>query len=199
MEEKITSQKAEQIMDINEEARGVTIKAKMEYILDKKGREGLEKIEKRLEELGFPLKYEEVNPMKFYPVGYESLVLLLSREVFGLSDEEIRGMGFFVSRTNLLIRMFMKYLSSVDLMASSANRMWKKYYTVGEISDIEFDEDKGYAILRIKDYNLPPLHCIFLSGYFISIIQLMVKKNVTCEEKKCVHRGDEYHEFFLEW
>ncbi|GAI52915.1 unnamed protein product, partial [marine sediment metagenome] len=31
------------------------------------------------------------------------------------------------------------------------------------------------------------------------IIQMIVGSKVTSEETKCVHRGDEYHEFLLKW
>ena len=199
MEQIISKEKAREIMGIKEEARGITIKGKMEFILEKKGKDGLKKLEERFKELGFPLRYKEIKNMGFYPIGYETLVLLLSKEIFNLSEKDIIEMGIFVSRINLLIRMFIRYMYSFDLMAKNASTMWQKYYTVGDIETVEYDSDKKYAILKLKNYCLHPIHCQFLKGYFLSVVSLMVKAKVSCEETKCVHRGDEYHEFLLKW
>lgn len=199
MKKEISKEKAREIMDVKEEARGITIKGKMEFILEKKGKDGLNKLEEKFKELGFPLKYKEIKNMGFYPIGYETLVLLLSEEIFNLREKDIIEMGIFVSRINLLIRMFIKYMYSFDLMAKNASTMWQKYYTIGTIETVEYDSNKKYAILRLKNYSLHPIHCQFLKGYFLSIVSLMVKAKVSCEETKCTFRGDKYHEFLLKW
>jgi len=201
MDQKITKETAKELMKIKGEVRGVTFKTDIEYILKEKGQEGLRKIEKELEKLGVSIKYKEMNTMTFYPVGFRALSLLVIKKVFNFSDEKIKEMGFFATKVSLIIKLFTRYFLSLQrVFFREAPRIWKKHWTVGELIPVELNEEKRYAIIRLKNFDLHPVYCRYLSGYFCGVLNLIVKSTtITSEETKCTFLGDEYHEYLLKW
>lgn len=59
MEEIISREIAKELMGIEGKVRGAVFKADVDFITKEKGREGLKKIEERMESLGYIFKYDE--------------------------------------------------------------------------------------------------------------------------------------------
>jgi len=156
-------------------------------------------LEAKMAELGCPIKYKELKPMKFYPLGIEALTLILIKKLFGFDEKKFEEMGRFNSQTSLIIRLFLKYFGSLKMLAKQAPTMWKNYYSLGSLEVTEVNEKERYVILKIKNFKLHPLHCLTHRAYFANIVKMVVKKPVVCEETKCPFRGDDYHEFVLRW
>lgn len=199
MNQEITKEEFKKLINIKGKVRGTALKTEADFIIKEEGEEGLKKLEEAIGALGYPIKYKKVKTMDFYPIGLVALTLLGSKRIFGFSNEKFEEMGAFESKISLLIRIFMKYFVSIDRAAKEVANMWKKYNTVGELEAVEYDKNKRYIILRLKDFDFHPLHCLTLKGYFSSILKMIVSEEVVCEETKCVHRGDDYHEFLLQW
>ena len=199
IEEKISKKETEEIMEEKGEVRGITIKGKMEFIKNTRGEEGLQEVESFLLNVGHPIKYEEIRINDFYPVGYETLVLLIGKRILGFNEEKIAEMGRFVSKLSPIVRLFMKYFFSMDLMARESPKLWRRYYTMGDLKTTKLDKKNGVAILQIDNYKLHPVHCTFLRGYFASTIQMIVKQKTTCQETQCSFKGGKNHEFRIEW
>ncbi len=199
MEKIITKELVEKIMKTEGETRAISIKGDLEFILYKKGEEGLKKIEDELEKFGYPIKYKSLEDMSFYPVGLEALVFLASEKFFNFGEEDFIEMGKFNSKVSLIVRLFMKYFVSLDSMAKEAPKFWRKYYTNGNLSIVEFNKEKKYAIAKIENFELCPSHCYTLKGYFLSVVKMILGRPISCEETKCTFRGDKYHEFKITW
>ena len=137
--------------------------------------------------------------MVFYPLGLEGLTLLIIKRLFNFNDETIKEMAVRQAKTSILIRLFTKSFLSVKKAAVLVPKMWRTIYTVGEAEVGEINEEEKYAVLIIKDFLIIPIYCLYLIGYFSSILQLIVGNKVTCKETKCPFKGDEYHEFVLKW
>lgn len=191
----------DKLMEIKGEARGVVLKTDEEYILKERGRKGLEELEKRLEELGHPIKYNQIKTMDFYPVGLRVLSLLAVKEVFNFNDEEIRKMGTFATKVSLIIKLFMKYfLSMRRVVMKESPKMWSKHWTVGKLVPIRLDEKQKYAVIRVEGFDLHPIYCTYLEGYFAGIVEMLVKESkIDSQETKCALKGDPYHEFTVKW
>jgi len=198
-EREITKEEAEKYMALEGETRGFSISGDAEFVLKEKGEEGLKKLEAKMAELGYPIKYKELKPMKFYPLGIEALTLILIKKLFGFDEKKFEEMGKFNSQTSLIIRLFLKYFGSLKMLAKQAPTMWKNYYSSGNLEVTEVNKKERYVILKIKNFKLHPLHCLAHKGYFANIVKMVVKKPVVCEETKCPFRGDDYHEFVLRW
>ena len=201
MNQEITKETVQKLMEIKGEVRGVTFKTDIEYILKEKGQEGLKKVEEELEKVGAPIKYKEINTMIFYPVGLRALSILVIKKVFNFSNDKIKEMGFFATKISLIIKLFTRYFLSLQrVFFKEAPRIWKKHWTIGELIPVELNEKKKYAIIRLKDFDLHPLYCQYLGGYFCGVLKLIIKTaEITSEETKCTFLGDEYHEYLIKW
>lgn len=198
-EEIITKEIAKDLMKIRGEVRGATLKADGEYVLQAKGEEGLRRLEKEMVRLGYPLEYKRVKAVTFYPIGLRAISLAAIKKVFNLNDKDFCNIGIFESKLSLIMRMFMKYFFSIDLMLTKVSEMWRKYYAVGDMKVVDYEKDKRRGTLRIENFYLHPLHCRTLEGFISSIIKMIVNSDVSCKEIKCPFWGDDYHEFSVKW
>jgi hypothetical protein len=201
MNQELTKEVAKKLMEIKGEVRGVTLESDRNYILKEKGEEGLKKLEEELEKLGYPIKYKEIKTMTFYPVGLRVLSLLAIKKVFDFDDKKIEEIGLFGSKVSLIPRLFIKYVFSFPkIFFQQGPKIWREHWTVGELIPVELNEEKKYAILDLKNFDLHPVYCSYLKGYLSGLFQRMVKSpKIACEETKCTFRGDKYHEFLLKW
>lgn len=201
MNQELSKKNLKELLEIEGDVRGVVFKTDGEYILKKKGREGLSKLERELKNLDQPIKYQDIETLAFYPVGLRVISLLVIKRVFNFDNEEIKEMGFFATKTSLLVKLFIKYFLSIQrVFFKEASKIWRKHWSIGEIKPIKLDEEKKYALLQLKDFSLHPIYCCYLEGYFRGILQMITKSSqITCEETKCYFRGDKYHEYLIKW
>lgn len=197
---KLTKQLVQKLMKIEGEARGIHFKNDAEYVLETKGEEGLKKVEDELKKLGTPIDYENIETMGFYPMGLRAISLLVIQETFNWGNEEIKKLCGFASRISLIIKFYMKFFYSVSKMAEKAPKIWKDYFTKGELIIKDYDEKKGYAIFQIKDFKLHSVFCRCFEGFVEHIIRMLVRaKSVECQETKCIFKGDKHHEYLVKW
>ncbi len=200
MKDVISKEEFNNLIKIKGEIRGAAIKQVAGYLLKEEGEEGLEKLEQVIAKLGHPMKYRQIKVLDFYPLGMEAVLLLAAKRLFNYDDKKFQEMGEFAPKTSVIfVRMFMKYFVSLKSMAAQAPKIWKQHYTVGELKSIELNEEKKYTIIRLENFHYVPMACHIYRGYFTSSIGMILKKQVTCEETKCIYRGDEYHEFLVKW
>ncbi len=199
MEQIISKKEFDDLMKLEGKVRGMAIIENTEFILKEEGREGLKKLEEIITKLGYPLKYKEIKKMDYYPLGLGAINLLAIKRLFNYDDKKFQEMGEIGSKISVIIRFFMKHLISLDRMIKVVSRMWKTYYSTGELQVIEVNKEKRYIILRLKDFRHTPMLCQNLIGYLPSILHIVTKTKTSCQETKCIHRGDEYHEYLLRW
>ena len=200
LKEPLSKESLKEIMKAEGEIRGAALKTDSAFVLKEKGEEGLKAVERRLEELGTPVKYKEIKTMEFYPMGLRILSLLVIKEVFNFDDPKIQEMGQFAPKFSLIIKLFMKYFLSMERTIKEISRMWRSYYTTGKLTVLEYDQKKKTLVLIIEDCNLHPVFCVYLKGFFMTGIEIIVKSPVLgAQETKCFFRGDKKHEFFFQW
>lgn len=195
----ISERKIKRLTSLEGEVKGMGMKTHADFILEKEGTKGLRKLEKAMADSGHPVDYTKLKRMEFYPMGLEALTLELIKIIFNYSEEKFQQMGEFHCKTSWIVKFFMKYFFSFDRMAKEVPKIWKKYFTVGELKLIDYDERKGYALLRVENFYFHPLHCQIMIGILSAVIQMMVNNRVSCKETKCPYEGDDYHEYLLKW
>jgi len=191
---------ANKIINTQGEARGITLKTDADFILRKKGEKDLKKVEAELKNLGHPLKYKEIESMGFYPIGLRILSLLVAQKALGFSEKDIEQMGASAPKFSFLIKLFLQFFYSIPETIKQVPKMWKKHYTVGQLS-AEIDEDKKYAVVGLNGLDVHPIFCCYLNGYFSTVLQMVVKERVTSKEVKCPFKNSQTqeHEFLLKW
>ena len=200
MEEIISKKELEELKKIKGEVRGIVIRTYGEFILKEEGEEGLKKLEEEMARTGYPIKYKKIKVTSFFPLALQAINLTIIKKLFGYDEKKFQEMGRFESKADtMIIRFFMKYFVSLEIATKAVSKMWKTYFTVGDIKTVEFDKEKKYIILRLENFYHTPIICENLKGYFQGLTKMIVKEETTCKETKCIHRGDNYHEFLLTW
>ncbi len=198
MNKTISKEEFNKIMKTDGEVLGAAIQEFKDFIAEDRGVRGVEELEEVIVSLGY-LKIKEIRKNRFYPVGLYTIVLLTIKELFNYDDKKFEEIGGFNAKLSVIIRLFMKFFVSLKRAAEIVPRMWKKYYTIGDLEVVSLNEEEKFVTLRLKNFSLHPLHCLVQKGYFSTILQIIVKSPISCDQIKCTHRGDDYHEFLMKW
>lgn len=199
MEEIISKEKIDSLMKLEGEVRGAGMKSYAEFILKEEGKEGLAKLQELMAKLGYPIKYQDMRAMEFFPIGLEALTLLAIKRLFDYDDKKFQEIGELGTKLSIIIRLFMKYFVSPPKLLKEAANMWRKGATVGDFKVVEYNKNKKYLILRLENFRLHPLHCQVIKGYLSGALQMILKGKATAEETKCIYQDDDYHEFLVKW
>jgi hypothetical protein len=189
---------AEKLMNVQGKVRGAVFETDAAFIKHKFGQEGLEKVQTALHDLGYPIDYEMVNSMEWLPLGLRALSLLVIKDVFGWSDEEIKGMGDAAPKYSFIVKLLMRFFVSPTVAFSHAPEYWVKHYDTGKLESVELNEQTGHAVVHLYDFDVHPLLCKYLEGYFQRLFKFMYPKSrIDVRETKCMCNHSKYHEFVI--
>ncbi len=195
----LKKEEIEKLLKIKGEVKGVFLQTDARYILEREGEKGLRKLEKKAKEIGVDLDYRKASAMQWYSVGLRPISLLLIKEVFGYNDKDIREMGRMAAKFSFIVKLFVRFFSPIKKLFESAPNYYKMQYRIGSLERVYFSETEKKAILRLKDFKIHPLVCLYLEGYFQGIAEFALKEKVRTKETKCVFRGDDFNEYLIEW
>lgn len=179
--------------------KGEALKSHQSFIISKVGEEGFKKVEKRLEEIGHPIDFKNIEPYKMYSAALAILIVLVAKEIFSWDDEVIKESGKFNLKNSFILKTFLRYFVSPDSFPVFLPKYWQKEYNFGSIEAIK-TENKNELVVKVKDYDLHPLNCIAFIGVGEEALKYVTKaRKIIATETKCIHRGDEYHEYVVHW
>ncbi len=199
MEQKISKEELRELESLKGKVRGVSLKADGGFVLKEMGEEGVKRLEKTMSDLGYPIVYSEIKEMDYYPIFLKAMTLIVLQRLFNFQEKDFMEMGRYGSKVSLILRLFVKYFFSFERVMKEIPKIWRKYYTVGDLKVAEYNKEKRYLIGKLYNFNLHPLECQYLKGYFPTVLRMIIRDEMTCEEIKCLHKGDDYHEFLLKW
>jgi len=191
----------EEISKIKGETRGAVFHTDVQYILDKKGEKGLEELRKKLKDLGQGDIYsKEINSTGWYPLWWRVLSLLIIQDTFNWDEKEIFNMGISAPKHSFIVKTLLRYFISIEKTFKESAKYWEKHYTISKLEAPEINVKEKRLVLRLVDFKIHPILCVYFRGYFKSIAGLVVKTDkMTIKETKCPFSGDAYHEFVIEW
>ncbi|MBD3208450.1 MAG: hypothetical protein GF370_03275 [Candidatus Nealsonbacteria bacterium] len=195
----LSEQELEKIKKAEGEIRGMSFLIIKDFILRKRGEQGLEKIKEAMVEVGYPLRFDKISSTKFYPIGSLIAVFLVIQKLFDFEDKDFEEFGRFRAKSSPFIRIYMKYFVSMDKIVREAADMWKKSTTVGSVKIVEYDKEKKRLRAQIRDYETTQKQCIFFKGLLSGLFSNLTGKDPVCKETKCTYRGDDCHEFLVTW
>ena len=199
MDEIISVKEINNLKSIKGEVKGTGMVEDIKFILKEEGEEGLKRLEEEMQRIGYPFNYKEIKLMDFYPLWLNAILLTVIEKLFNYDEKKFEEIGRFEAKISFIIRLFVKYFFSVKKMIERAPKIWKKFYTVGELKIIDYSEDEKRLVLRLENFRFIPSACHLFKGYFSSIGQMVIGKKVSCKEIKCLYKGDDCHEFQLRW
>ncbi len=191
----------DEIMAKQGDVKGETLRNHFTYIKEREGDRGLKKVEKILEEYGYSLKMAEIEKLSWYKDGYCGIILLILKKFFQWEEKDFIKMGQEEAKYSFIItKILLKYLISLDTLVKEAPKAWEKHLNFGSVEIPEYDKDNKFVIIKVKDYDMHPLTCLYQRGYYAGLFKYVIKTdNIVCEEQKCLHKGDEYHQYKLSW
>ncbi len=175
-----------------------TLNANIEYIKNKAGVQGVELVFEELKKRGYPQDLRKMKDLDLVPVDMRKELLFVVRDVLEWDDERIRDMGEQAVKSSYIMRTFIGLFMNMERIFNAAPDIWDKNYTVGKMSS-KVDVAKGEGFVSLTDFELDPLVCNYLLGYFTGVAKLAKRTNLQVKEIKCVHKGDDRHEFFITW
>ncbi len=191
---------ANELTEIKGNVRGATLLTHKDYIMHRKGKEGLKAVEEKIKELGYSFSFGEIKPLEWYPVAIGCLIVLTAYKIFNWEEADIFDMGKSAARFSFFVKILTKYFISIEAVYENASKYWERHFDFGKLEKVEFNKEKKYSIIRLKGYKTHPLLCIHLTGYFLATSQLVIQNsNITIKETKCMHKGDPYHEWLIRW
>jgi len=200
MEKLLTKKLVKELRALPGEARGMNLKNDADFILGKKGEQGLRQMEAEMKKVDYPLDYSQIKAYEFYPIGMRAASLLAARQVFDWNNEDIKEMCGFATYITLIGRIGLKFFHSIDDIALHASQLWKEYFSQGELSIPDYDLEKKYAVIRVKGFDGHPIFCPCMAGYFEKLGKITTKtKKVKVKETKCQYKGDDCDEFLIKW
>lgn len=186
-------------MEERGEVRGATLSMHWKYVEKRWGEKGLEKVEGRMEELGHPLRFREIERMRFYPLGYDVLLLRVIGEQFGFEDGDFEKMGEQEIKFSFFLRVFLHHFTSLSLIAEQAPKMLGEHYTRGEMEVLKADREQRKIVIRVGDFEVDPLYDEMFQGYFRGLLRMLLRKEGEVKETECMFEGDDFHRFVIEW
>ena len=181
--------------------RGAVFQTDAEYVRSKKGEEGVLAVEEELKKLGCPLDYRKIKAISWHPIGLRVISLLVIKNTLGLEDKDIEEMGNLAPKYSLIVKLLMKYFLTIEMTYKESPKYWEKHYTIGRLEAPGYSLKEKYFIVRIRDFKVHPILCVYFRGYFKRISQFLLKdaKNFKTRESKCMFKGDSYHEILITW
>jgi len=194
-------EKCGELMKIEGNMRGELLMSNFNYLKEKEGDDAVEKMEKLLKEYGYPLEFPKIKTLGWYKDGYCGVILFLLKEDFSWKEEDFVNMGEGITKYSFIVtKILLRYLVSLEFFLKSAPNLWYKHLDFGELEVGEFNKNKKYVVLKVKDYDIHPLTCLYQKGYYKGLFRYIIKeKNITVEEESCIYKGDSFHSYKIKW
>jgi len=200
MTEETLEETVKRLRDFPGNVKGEVFRTHADYIRKKEGEQGLKKLEERMKELGAPINFDEIKSFEWISEGMSSLTIVVAKDTFGWSDEDVFEMGRFAPKTSFIIKVMIQYLVSMDRLFGQAEKYWGKHYDFGSVEKVEYDKENKKVVVREKDFKTHPTVCIYHAGYYQGLAEFAIKSDkISVKETACAHKGADYNEFTITW
>lgn len=197
---KTTKEEIEKIEGIKGNVSGEKFYTTFPYLEKREKNNEVEEILNVMKELGHPINLKEINSSKRYPIKIAILLFVVAKDIFDWKEEDVFEMGRYAPKISFITKILLRNLVSIKTIFNKAPDTWKNHYDFGSLEAVEIDEEKKYLVVRVKDFDVHPIMCPYHGGYFQAMAEFCIKeKQVNTKETKCIHRGDDYHEYLISW
>ncbi len=193
-------QEASRLIKMTCRTKGSDMQLIAMYVKGRYGEDGVSKLQQKLTDLGCPLTFDKIRVGEWYPEGHNVVTLLAAKQIFNWTEEDVFDVGYEAPKLSLGAKIYIKYLVDPKKMFEVAAGYWKKFVECGDIEPFEFNDKEKYMIYRMRGYEFNPIMCIYLAGSFLYVAKTAIKtEKMYTKETKCIHKGDPYHEFYMNW
>lgn len=157
----------------------------------------MERVSSIMKEKGVELDPKTIEDTAWYPAETRRAFLEAVYDLFSQKDEEMTALGKYAALHAQRLALAIRYTKETEDVVEESDYTWSKHWDKGKI--VVEENTKGRTVVRLEDFDLGPLQCKYLSGYFVGVAELSGAKNVQIEETHCISRGGQHHRYVLEW
>ena len=175
----------------------VTFLPNLEYIKLKRGEDGVNMVLEEMRRRGYNYDFRKMKRTEWVPTEVRKVFLEATMDALGWDEKRIFDMGLHAPRISPVIKLFFGLFLSIERVFKEAPNMWREHYSSGTLRVGELRD--GYGTLILENFDINPLFCEYLRGYFTGVGKLTKVRDLKVEETKCTFRGDKYHEYTVTW
>ena len=183
--------------------KGSAITARVKWVRDTAGEEGVRAVKERLRPENRPLLEARVLPHALVPYDLCDDLCESIHPQYGKGDLAlVKDLGRFAARSNLptLYRLFY-VLGSPEFILGRSSRLWDVHYDSGRLeASFAIKDGRRGGTLRIVDFATPHrVHCLSVLGWAEQSVELSGGKGVEGSEVACRAKGGERCELLITW
>lgn len=199
----ITKEQADKFARADGQVRGAAFKTDAEYVKNNLGEDAFQRLKNEMQRLGYPIDYDKVNAMEWYPIGVRALHIEVMKDIFNWDGAQTVKVGNTAPKRSLILKLLMKFLISVEKAVKSAPAIYKKHYTVGEMEINELNREEQYFIATVKGSQIlydSDAFAQHIEGYLTRGIAYVVPgKEVGSSQRKYMKEGVPCVEYKIFW
>ena len=196
--EKTIEEQIKELKNISGNVLGEKFYTTFNYLKTRKKKQEIKEIFKKMEKLGYPINLQKISSSEMYPIKTVIIFFIVIKNIFNWTDKDFFEMGRYAPKISFITRIFLGNLISIKTIFNKAPSIWKRHYDFGLLETVEIKEK--HFIVRIKNFDVHPIICPYHGGYFQMMAEFCLKnKEIKTVETKCIHKGDEYHEYLMSW
>lgn len=178
--------------------RGVVLCTDAKYVLKHYGARALASAEELTAGLGYPICYDSIKAMAWYPAVLRGISLLAIVRALDFSDDDLRKMGWAAPRNSIITKLMMRYFASLSMLAEKLPEYWSRNYDTGSLTGIIID---GEAELFLRGLEIPPRLFPYLEGYFTSVVSMVIgnKRGTRMTEIQRINGDDTCYRLVIKW
>ncbi len=192
----------EELKKLPGEQRGEHIKYYIDHVKKQEGEKGFNRLKKFLkEEVDFDISdAKEKADMEMIPETYAHVFFVAAARFFNWSEKEIFELGKTISSVSPTMKIFIRHFLSFEKTAKESVKVWNKNFTRGKMELKSFDEKNRKFVMALKNFKTHPFACIHFQGAIAKMTEIATGSDqVKIKEVKCMSRGDDHHEYHVEW
>ncbi len=190
---------AKKMLNFQGNAKGEERLSFLKIVKEREGEEGLEKLKKKLKDLGVEEDVDNIKSFRWASEGITALTIVTAKEIFGWTEDMVFEAGRLAPKKSFIIKILARHMISLKNLFNSTAIYWEKHFDFGSLEAVEYDEEKRRTVLREKGYKTHPLLCIHHAGYYKGIAEFVIGRNVSVKITASVHKGEDYNEYVVEW
>lgn len=196
MTEEELQQIAKKLKKFTGNVRSEVFRTHANYIKYREGENGIKKIEEKMLELGAPVNFSEIRSFDWMSEGLSSLTIIVAKEIFNWTEEDIFEMGRFAPKFSFIIKVMIHYLVSVEAIIENTEKYWDKHFDFGHIEAVVENENKK-IVIKEYGFNTHPLACIYHAGYFKGLCEFAIKSgNIKVDY---IYQKDGHNKYTISW
>ena len=174
--------------------RGEVVLNHINFIKQKEGQDGVERIKRSFEELDNSLDLN-IDPMDWKNVSIGSVITALSRDLFEWEKEDIKEMGRYAAKTLTVNKLMFREIPDLDSLIDKVGDYWKAVINAGQLSVKSKSITEREVELKLEGFNYHPLDFLFISGYIEVVFNLFTNEEVSVKH----NLQNEVCNFLITW